>query len=827
MNNVLNLKNDWTIAYKYRKYPATVPGDVTLDLYNNGLIKNPYYGINHRELRWIIKNDFIYENQFSLSDEIFNSEEILLQFDGIDTYAEIYLNGTLLGTCDNMFLQYTYSIKDLVKKEKNILRVKLLSTAKKMETFDGSDYFAVFNVERLFVRKAQCHFGWDWAPDMPGYGIWGDVRIKGVNSTRFSDVHYRAYNDGNVSLFTELNFGIRPQIDFNGNPIAENNVDHSQDQIRYTVALRPNEALSENNATSCVHTINSRKNFANLKVDNAQLWWPVGYGEQPLYAYKVELIHKGEVIDAKEGNLAFRTVELAQKPINEERMGYKILINGVEVFIKGSNWVPAECFTGAIQDEKYDMLTDRALEGNFNMLRVWGGGIYEKDIFYDLCDKKGILVWQDFMLACADIPETDEAFVENMKKEVDYQVRRLRNHPSLVYWCGGNEKTGTYGLQICHGDYFVDVIIRGMVMNLDETRPYARQSPCAYTEIGNDKTSGESHAGSFEAALGAGMENYRKLVSNTDVPFISECAIMGPSSKETIAKIFPEDKLWPMNEYWDDRLMDNPYASILMTFAKREEYYATSMYGESENIDQFIAKGMTVHAETLRAEIEHARANKARCGGFMNWMFSEIWPSATWAVIDYYGEPKQAFYQMQKSYAPILLTFVEKQGGMTALTLVNDTAKAIKTKVTYGVKKLDGKRVWKKSVKVSVPAYGTAQVEVKREIALENTYLFANCKANGKPLSTVYSYDMWHTCNFASKYKYKVKKTKQGSLAVTIKAKEFVKGVTLRLPNNYAYTYSDNYFDMQAGEKKTVYVYGNAEAKDLTVTDFAKEIKHA
>ena len=826
MKSVLNLNNGWWITYKYRKYPASVPGDITLDLYNGGLIKDPYYGLNHRNLHWITDTDFEYENKFSVPEELLNSEEVLLQFDGIDTFAEIYLNDTLLGSCDNMFLQYTYSVKELLKKENNRLKVKMFSTTKKMKTFDGSNYFAVFNVERLFIRKAQCHFGWDWAPDMPGYGIWGDVRLMGVNTNRFADVYYKAYNDGNVSIFTEMNFSIRPQVDFNGKVITEYNVNHENDEIRYTVANRPNEPLSEENAQSCTYKIGGGKNFANFKVEDAQLWWPAGYGEQPLYAYKVELIHDGEVLDVKEGKFAFRTVELEQKPIEGQRMGYKILINGVEIFIKGSNWVPAECFIGCIKDEKYDVLTDRALEANFNMLRVWGGGIYEKDVFYELCDKKGILVWQDMMLACADIPETDEAFVENMQKEVEYQVRRLRNHPSLVYWCGGNEKTGTYGLQISHGDYFVDVILRGLISNLDDTRPYVRQSPCSLTDIGNDKTSGESHAGSFEAALDAGMENYRRLVSNTDVPFISECAIMGPSSKETLAKIFPEDKLWPMNEYWDDRLMDNPYASILMSFAKRENYYATSMYGASSTVDQFIAKGMTVHAETLRAEIEHARANKDRCGGFMNWMFSEIWPSATWAVVDYYGEPKQAFYQMKKSFAPILLTFVEKKDGTTALTLVNDTLKDFKTIVVYGVKKLNGEKVWKHAEFVTVPANGVLEMDVVDPVGQENTYLYAKCYAKGGILSTVYSCDMWRTCNFESKYTYKVK-AKGDDLVVTIKAEEFVKGVTLRLPNNYGYTYSDNYFDMEAGEKKKVYIYGAANAEGLTITDFAKETKNA
>jgi len=827
MKEVLELKRGWTVEYKGSKLPATVPGDVTLDLYENGVIDNPYYGLNHRDLHWITDMDFLYENKFSVSDEIFNSEEILLEFDGIDTFAEIYLNGTLLGKCDNMFLQYSYSVKELVKKDGNVLRVKLLSTTRKMDAIDDKGFFGVFNTKRLFIRKAQCHFGWDWAPDMPGYGIWGDVRITGVAKKRIADVTYKVSNDGNVSLIAELNYSIRPQVDFNGKTIVEHNVEHQDDELRFTVATHPGKGLFASNAKTCTYKISGRKNFANLKVDEPQLWWPSGYGEQPLYSYRVELLHKGEVVDAVEGRLAFRTVELVQKPIDEKTMGYKFFINGKEIFIKGSNWVPAECFIGCIKDGKYEMLIDRAVEANFNMLRVWGGGIYEKDVFYDLCDEKGIMVWQDIMLACADIPETDEAFVENMKKEVEYQVKRLRNHPSLVYWCGGNEKTGTYGLQICHGDYFVDVVLRGIITNLDDSRPYARQSPCSITDIGNDKTSGESHAGSFEAALDAGIENYRELVSGTDVPFISECAIMGPSSKETIEKIFPEDKLWPMNEYWDDRLMDNPYASILMTFAKREDYYASALYGASDNVEQFIAKGMTVHAETLRAEIEYARANKERCGGFMNWMFSEIWPSATWAVVDYYGEGKQAYYQMQKSYAPILLTFVQKKGGMTALTVVNDTLKAFKAKVVYGLKKLNGKTVWKRSASFNVAENGVEQLPINGEIAYPDTYLFAEAKINGQTHSTVYSFDMWHTCAFKSKYGYKATKTDDG-LAITFKAKTFVKGVTLRLPDNYKYTFSENYFDLQAGEKKTVYIFGkDIQESDLVVTDFAKECAHA
>ncbi len=825
MNEKLYLTENWRVEHDGKRLPAAVPGDVTLDLWHNGVVKNPYFGINHKELHWIINSDFTYETTFDLSDEIYDSEEITLTFDSIDTFADIYVNGKLLGHTEDMFLQYVFSIKELAKKQGNVLTVKLLSTGQVMDKIDDKGYFGTFNVKRLFIRKAQCHFGWDWAPDMPGYGICGDVYVQGVRKNRMKDSHYRAYNDGSVSLFAELTYTVRPQVDFNGKTIRESSPECREDILRYTLAKNPNEGLTEENSLVQTVKVTGKKNFCNFRVENPQLWYPIGYGEHPTYAYKIELIREGEVIDERAGKLAFREIKLNQQPYDESRMEYKLQINGKDIFVKGSNWIPAECFIGCIKDEKYERLISQAVEANYNMLRVWGGGIYEKDVFYDICDEKGIMVWQDLMFACADIPEDDPHFVELTRKEIEYQICRLRNHPSIVYWCGGNEKTGSYGLQICRGDYFVDVILRGLVAHFDDSRPYARQSPCSLTDVGNDRTSGESHAGSFESSLGTGIAEYRNNVSGSGVAFVSECAIMGPTSKEGFEKMFPADKLWPMNEYWDDRLMDNPYASILMTFAKRQEYYADSLYGGSDNIEQFIAKAMTVHAETMRAEIEFARSNAA-CGGFMNWMYSDIWPSATWSVVDYYCEPKQVYYQMKRSYAPVLVTFVQNEEKQLCLYLINDSQSAVATEITYGKKTLTGETVWSEKIAVAAEANGKVAVAVDKEYSGENCYLFAEYELGGEKKSAVFSYGMWKDCCFDSKYTYTVAK-EGGRYAVKLKAEAFAKGITLRLPDNYKYTYSDNYIDLQAGEEAVVYIDGatDEEIKSLVVTDFAKEIK--
>ena len=824
MKKIYELSDGWTLNYNGKKIAARVPGDITLDLYQGGIVKNPYFGLNHKELHWIAEQDFVYETTFSLPEDIFLSEEILLEFDGIDTFAEILLNDVVLGNTENMFLKYTFSVKEHAKRENNRLCVRMSSTLRRMNAIDDRGYFGVFNTKRLFIRKAQCHFGWDWAPDMPGYGIYGGVRVKGVAKNRIEQIHYKTCNDGRVSLFAEFNYTTRPYIDFQGNVIKKDENVLRNDTVRFTLATQPGVGIDEGETKIYVCKVSGKKVFANFFLPDVQLWWPMGYGAQPLYEYRVELLRDEEILDEVSGKLAFREIRLLQQPIDENNIGYRIAVNGIDIFVKGSNWVPIECFTGNVQDEKYEKLINKAVNGNFNMLRVWGGGIYEKDIFYDLCDQKGVMVWQDVMLACADIPEDDPLFVDNVKKEVKYQIQRLRNHPSIVYWCGGNEKTGTYGLQICHGDEFVDVVLRGLINDLDDTRPYARQSPCSLTDIGNDRSSGESHAGSYETCLTEGVLKYREKVAETVVPFLSECAVMGPGSVESFKKMFPEDKLWPMNEYWTDRLMDNPYSSVLMDFPARQKLYVDTLYGSCKNLSEFVCKGMTVHAEIMRAEIEHARFQKGKCWGFMNWMFSDIWPSATWSVVDYFCEPKQVYYQMRRSYAPILVTFVQTKGNTTMLAGINDTEEKFSSKIEYGMRMLDGKTIWKKEEILVIPPNGVYSFALESEIEEKNAYLYVETMVNGTPIRTTYSRNMWHTCEFSSDYTYTTEYV-DGGLKVHFRANAYAKGITLRFPQNDCYDYSDNYFDLEAGERKSVFISSSSEIKSelLTVTDFAKE----
>lgn len=812
----------WKLIYDDKTIPAQVPGDITIDLWHAGLVKNPYFGMDYKDIEWVARRDFTYQTNIHADRELLANESVRVVFDGIDVFADIYLNGKHLGSTENMFLQYRFEIRDLLHEGDNLLTVEMHSTLNAMDRIDTTGYYAIFNVKRIFVRKAQCHFGWDWAPKICAYGIWNDVRIEYGAKQRIDDVYVIADDKGNASFFVDLNYNINSTYDTLGVMVEGSYEEKRGDKLHFYVSDKP---FGEPNTVKTVEIV-GKKNFACFINPEAELWWPLGYGEQPLYNYRVELERDGRIISIKNGRFGYRTVQLAEEPKGDTLLGYQLRVNGTDVFVKGSNWIPVECFTGVATDEKYRRLTGLARKGNFNMLRVWGGGIYEKDIFYELCDELGIMVWQDMMLACAEIPEDNAAWVANMLSEVEYQVRRLRNHPALVYWCGGNEKTGCYGLCITKGEFFTDVTVRGVVTNLDRTRPFAKQSPCSWTDLGNDITSGETHHNSFERALAVGMDQYRSLIAEHIVPFVSEAALMGPNSEETTRKIYPADKLWPMNEIWDDRLMKNPYSPSPMTFADRELYYAESLYGKVKNLTDFTAKGMTAHAEGMRAEAEFTRSNRGISAGFMNWMYSDIWPQGTWATVDYYCEPKQVYYQMKRSYRTVLVTFTQNRAGNTELVVVNDGLTPYTSDIVYGVRTLGGKTISQRSVGVQDLVNGVRKFTVDEACGADQ-YLYAEYTLNGRTQTNVYSPTMWSNCAFESDYTVETRQIDGTHAEITVSAKQFAKGVFVHFPDNYRYDYDDNYVDIQAGETTTIRVGADDpfDVATVTVDDFAKSTR--
>ncbi|WP_251546044.1 glycoside hydrolase family 2 protein [Pumilibacter intestinalis] len=807
-----NLNGIWNLRCikTGEEIPALVPGDITVDYYKAGKTDDPYMGMNYKAAKNIFERDYEYSRAFT-APAIKKGERALLKFYGIDLFSEIYLNGALLGKTENMFMHYEYDVTEHLK-EQNELKVIMRSTAEKTKKIDASGYFACFNLERIFLRKAQCHFGWDWAPNLPGYGIWNDVLLEYVSERRIDNIRVSADSQGDFTLFTELNYNVRKEkfVEF-----------AATDCLRYTIEREPGMGFED--AISVSVPVKGKKNFRSFKFENPRLWMPNGYGTPNLYAYKVELLCGKIVIDTYEGTFGFRSVKLVQRPISGDRMGFKLEVNGVDVFAKGSNWVPCECFTGTVQESKYETLISMARNANMNMLRVWGGGIYEKDVFYDLCDRYGIMVWQDFMFACSDIPENNAEFVKSVTEEGIFQVKRLRNHPSLVYWCGGNEKTGSFGLLKQYGDDLVDITLRGIVEHYDGTRPYVRQSPYGYSDIDNEPESGETHGSSLEVPALGSYDEFLRASFNKKISFSSECAVMGSCVPESYPRFIPQDELWPMGEVYYDRFCDNPYGAD-MRFVDVQKKMIKLLFCEESDLEEFALRAMAAQAESLKIEVQNARRKRAECGGIMNWMYDDIWPTGTWSVIDYYLQPKMAYYTLKREYAPFRAAVIPDGNGKFFGYLVNDTAVPVTAQIVTGCVGATGGRKKERSASVTVAACSAVELGEMRPDA---DMLYIEYKAGEYSGTAVTATKLYKDVNFVSNYSVTYGNCDNVNgryeLQLTFRAAEFARTVRIYAPDGAILT--DNYFDMLPGETKTVTICSKTpfEKEDVTVSDYASE----
>jgi beta-mannosidase len=811
----LDLKKGWL--------SAEVPGDVHVDLYKAGKIKDPYYSDNSKECEWVTEKDWIYRKTFTVSKE-FLKEKTNIVFDGIDTYATVWLNGKKIGECENMFREFNFDITDVVKEnEENELIVKVKSIKHMMENFPYQKYFACFNTARIFVRKAQCHFGWDWAPELPATGIWQGVKIISQAAGNIENVSIKTLLDGKVSFFIKVDR--MPTID----ELAQSKEEIGHAKIEDELFI---QVCNADDVFEKKIIVRGGKNFTTLEIPNPKLWWPNGYGEPSLYNYKVTLLRNSVELDSKSGKFGIRDIELKQEPLKEGGFGFQFLINKTPIYCKGANWVPLDCFTGTIKDEKYKTMIRFAKEANFNMLRVWGGGIYEKDIFYDLCDEQGIMVWQDFMFACSDVPDDHAWFVEMVIPEIEYQVNRLKIHPSIVYWCGGNEKTGSYGLKKSYGDKLFHYIIRGICNNYDDTRPYGAASPFSFSDLGNDQDSGDTHCNCLESSFKRGMLPFREEIEKIQAVFNSECAIQGPARFQSVDKFIPENKQWPLNDLWSFRYKDNPYNTLVEDYLDIQRLAADIFFGECNDVKDFLKKGMTAHSEILKAEIEHQRCRKWTNAGFMFWMYSDIWPTGTWAVVDYYGVPKSAYYAVGRAYNPLLVS-IQQLNGDVKVFVSNDLLEKVEGKFEYGQAKVDGQLIWSKKVEHIVINANEALEVVSVGSMIQNvpnSYIFARLQGDKYKANTTFFHKLWKDIDWQEpvlSMKVIDEKTESDNFVkvIVIKAEKYARAVNLNLPENIQAFFSDNFFDLEAGESKIVSIVSdkNYAMDDIRIDNWLTE----
>ena len=805
MEKKILLDKGWKITgERVNGLDISVPGDVTATLYKNGLIIDPLFGMNSKSCTWIAESDWTYTVKFDMDENDLSFNRVNLCFDGVDTLSEITLNGVKVGETDNMFLAYEFDVKSLLKAKDNLLEVKILSVTKdNRQKNDGKNYRSLFTQDRIFSRKAQCHWGWDWSPNLPGIGLWLPVYIKVDDGIFIENVKIDTFTTGDVRFIVTL-FN-------NGSHLFLN-----EDQ-EYSLSVSAGGKTVE-------HTVTSKTQLLNVKIDNPKLWWPNGYGEQNLYGFTVTLTKNGEVCSTSSGRFGIREITLCQNPLEVNRSEFALVVNGRKIFCKGSNWVPNSTFTGEIPDCKYKRLLSIAKDGNINILRIWGGGIYEKDIFYDLCDELGIMVMQDFMFACSAIPAEigDEKLTESFIKEATYQIKRLRNHPSIAYWCGGNEyMPSVNGYYYKKGNFLIRVTLRGLCAELDPYRVYIHNSPCGMDDDEWHFTNGDSHGSCMDKLLEDDRAySFRKIIASRPTQFITESSHMGPTRLRSIKKFIPEDEIWPTGPSWDFHFVENPYAIRRMTCLEKEKFFASKFMGEPTSVEDFLKKAMVAHAELIRGELDFARSNP-NCKGFLNWMYNDIWGNGTWALVDYYYERKPVFYAMQRGFELLHLCFTEHSDGLK-LCLVNDYAYQVNGKVKYSLKTLKGQTVWEKSAVLSANSDGVGKFDVC--IDGKGDYLVAEFIGdNGERAKTVYFHELWHGKEFVSDISFSVEDKGEKVYEVKIKANAFARAVLVDYPCAEGLIYSDNFFDLDFGDQKTVVIKSEEplDISKITVKTYA------
>jgi beta-mannosidase len=631
----------------------------------SGLIEDPYFDRNEPKLLWIGETDWQYSATFDADPELFDHERIDLVCDGLDTIATIVLNGSHVASTKNMHRAYRFDVRPYLKKGRNELTVTFASPvhyAHKMRQKLGHLPSINYGIPFNFIRKMACNFGWDWGPVVPTCGMWKGVRLEGWSECRIN----RVWLDGAEMAAGHAGFRLRIAID------------RTSQAVDPEVFFNISEPGTDRGLPTVGNINDEGGNFlAFVGVGRPELWWPIGYGQQPLYTIQAGLhdIKKREFYHTVTLRTGLRTVELDTHPDDIGR-SFVLKVNGKPIFCKGFNWIPDDCFLDrACTPERYRRRIQQALNANANMLRVWGGGIYETDAFYDICDEMGMLVWQDFLFVCAAYPEDEETKAE-VEAEARHNVARLAHHPSLVLWNGCNENIWGYHEWACDAEgggekpwrdqlagkkwgagYYLDLLPRVM-KEVDPSRPFWAASPWSgdpNVETGlhpNLATHGNKHI--WEVWHGPGdYNNYRWFTPR----FCSEFGYQGPPNYSTLASAIAKDQLYHGSPALEMH-QKSPYGT------KRNDDLVSRDFDLPENFDDRHYLLQLNQARALKTGVEWFRSRQPVCMGTLYWQLNDCYPVVSWSAIDSNGLLKPLWYATRRFYAPRLLT-LQPEGTIT------------------------------------------------------------------------------------------------------------------------------------------------------------------
>ena len=659
---------------------AEVPGCVHTDLMAVDAIPDPFYRDNELQVLWVGETDWQYRRTFTVTDSLLTQTYVPLRCEGLDTLATIWLNGTELGRADNMFRTWEFDAKPHLQVGDNEIVVQFNSAVGYGQQKLEERYIHAWNNgEKLlganYVRKEQCQFGWDWGPMLVTCGIWRDISIIAYSEARLADVH--VVQDHSTSGQVGLSVSVA--------------IEGGRETAVSTQAICRILFNGEEVATKQI-AISGKTGTASLPIDKPQLWWPNGMGSQPLYDVEVTLLGGDQPLDSWQKRIGLRTLELVREK-DEWGESFKFACNGIHFFAKGANWIPADSFVTRLTDDNYAQLLQAAADTHMNMLRVWGGGIYEQSIFYDLCDELGICVWQDFMFGCATYPTFDDAFMANVEQEVVENVRRLRHHASLALWCGNNElEQGLVQKEwnqwaMSWEDYgkLFDELMPKLVAELDPETAYWPGSPhTPYDDRRdfNDPRWGDAHIWD----VWHGMKPFEFYYTcfhrfNSEFGFQS---FPEPQMVRTYTQ--PEDE--NITSYIMEHHQRHPSGNSTIMHYLLDWFRLPTSFESSLWLSQ-ILQGMSVkHA------VEHWRRTMPRGMGTLYWQLNDCWPVASWSSIDYNGRWKALHHMARHFYAPLLISAVPNlDDGTVAVHVTNDHLEEISGIVGWEVTTVDGERV--------------------------------------------------------------------------------------------------------------------------------------
>lgn len=826
----LLLRQNWELRIREEGewLPAAVPGSVYQTFLEHGKMENPYYRDNECKALDLMKKDFEYRTEFAVSESLLEREAVFLHFDGIDTVGDIRLNGVYLGRTDNMHRVWEYPVKDVLKPGKNELRVALTSPVNYIYDLYEKDPLIVGSVDAMrgcpYLRKAHCMYGWDWGPRLPDAGIWREVRLIGADRARLDNVYITQKHDaGKVTL----GFRVEAEI-FEKNGIYVINQTSADRTFIQEQGYETKITITAPNGKK----LQLPKGADSTVIEEPQLWWPNGYGAQPLYSVCVELYRDGKALDRREHRIGLRTMTIVRE---KDQWGECFCheVNGVRIFAMGADYIPEDNILPKVTKERTRSLLIKAKDAHFNCIRVWGGGYYPGDDFFDLCDEMGLIVWQDFMFACC-VYDLTEAFEASIRAEFVDNIKRIRHHASLGLWCGNNEMElflRENAAEWCKkpsqlSDYFkmYEYIIPQVLKEHDPNTFYWPASPSSGGGFDNpnDENRGDVHY--WDVWHGnKPITEYRKFYFR----YLSEFGFQSFPSEKTV-------------ETFTNAVDRNIFSRVMEKHQRNQAgngkimNYMEQTYLYPGEFGTLLYASQLLQAEAMRYGVEHYRRNRGRCMGTIIWQLNDCWPAVSWSMIDYEGRPKAVWYYAKRFFAPLMIS-CEEEGTLTQGGNVNaescDLVKSIRlcisseegqdseVTVCWQLRDTSGIIKEQREERVTAKAFSSCWMEriSMQQAETYSDYVWFELKKDGRAISGG-SVLFCPPKHFAFQNPH-LKVKRLGDHEIEVTADAFAKSVEI-INSDDTMILEDNYFDMNPGSRRIQVKKGSpADLKVKSVFD--------